>query len=262
MMRYFRLYSHFIRFSFTKALEFRLDFVFRFLMDTSFYIIDFLFFELIYNFTPILGGWQKEQLYLFIPTYLFIDAFRMTVVANSLWWLPKHINSGQIDYYLTKPVSSLFFLSFKDFDFSSLLNLFLTIFLFGYFFLTSTINFEVLNIALYFLFMINALIVIYLIQLSCLIPVFWTGSPRGFMELFHSLAYLWERPTQIFPYVLRRVFYSVIPLAMVATFPCQVLFGEYQVVDIVKSLFVTILIAFFVILFWKLGLKKYTSASS
>ena len=39
-MRYLRLYLYFLRFSFSRAMEFRLDFYFRILMDVAFYVVN------------------------------------------------------------------------------------------------------------------------------------------------------------------------------------------------------------------------------
>ena len=49
----------------------------------------------------------------------------MTVFANNMWWLPIAVNRGDLDYYLVRPVSSLFFLSLREFAANSFLNLLL-----------------------------------------------------------------------------------------------------------------------------------------
>ena len=40
-----------------------------------------------------------------------------------MWWLPMLINRGDLDYYLVRPVSTLFFVSFRDFAANSFVNL-------------------------------------------------------------------------------------------------------------------------------------------
>ena len=49
MLRYFRLYGNFVRFSVSRALEFRFDFFFRFGMDVIWYAVQFAFFSVIYG---------------------------------------------------------------------------------------------------------------------------------------------------------------------------------------------------------------------
>ena len=66
MTRYIRLYIHFLQFSFSKALEFRLDFFFKIIMDIVYYSVNILFFKVIYLHTPMLGGWTESQMMIFI----------------------------------------------------------------------------------------------------------------------------------------------------------------------------------------------------
>ena len=114
MSRYLKLYAHFLRFSFSKAMEFRVDFFFRVVMDIFFYAVQFAFFHIIYLHTPILAGWDIEQMRVFIVSYIFIDALHMTVFSTNCWWLPIYINRGDLDYYLVKPVSTLHFFIFLN----------------------------------------------------------------------------------------------------------------------------------------------------
>ena len=74
-MRYLRLYLHFVKFSFSKAMQFRVDFFFRVLMDVVFYLIQFVFFSVIYLHTDILAGWNIEQMKIFISVIIFTASF-------------------------------------------------------------------------------------------------------------------------------------------------------------------------------------------
>ena len=69
----------------------------------------------LYTRTGLVGGWTLDQTYMFACGYLFVDAIHMTLFANNMWMLPVFINKGDLDYYLVRPVSSLFFLSLREF---------------------------------------------------------------------------------------------------------------------------------------------------
>jgi ABC-2 type transport system permease protein len=60
MKRYLNLYIHFLRFSFSKAMEFRLDFSFRILMDVIYYIVNIMLFKVLFLHTDLIGGWNEE----------------------------------------------------------------------------------------------------------------------------------------------------------------------------------------------------------
>src|SRR6185503_921918 len=115
VIRYLRLYGYFLRFSFSRALEFRFDFFFRIGMDTLWYAHHLAFFWILYRHTTLLGGWTLDQMYIFAGGVFLMDGIQMTMTANNTWMLPILVNKGDVDYYLMRPVSSLFFLSLRDF---------------------------------------------------------------------------------------------------------------------------------------------------
>ena len=63
---------------------------------------------------------------IFVAGYLIADALEMTFFANNMWWFPHFVNNGDLDYYITRPISSLFFLSVRDFAADSFLNVLMT----------------------------------------------------------------------------------------------------------------------------------------
>ena len=82
MRRYFRLYGHFVRFSMSKALEFRFDFFFRVFMDLVYYGIQIAFYNVVFLQTPLLGGWNRDQALVFMGAYLVVDGARTHYNAN------------------------------------------------------------------------------------------------------------------------------------------------------------------------------------
>ncbi|MBN8550988.1 MAG: ABC-2 family transporter protein, partial [Deltaproteobacteria bacterium] len=122
MMRYLRLYGYFLEFAFSRAMQFRFDFWFRMLMDSVYYVIAIATFRTFYLHTATMGGFTLDQAMIFVGVTLMIDAISMTIYSNGLWWIPSFINKGDLDYYLVRPVSPLFFIAFREFAAASCLN--------------------------------------------------------------------------------------------------------------------------------------------
>lgn len=261
-MRYLKLYLHFLRFSFSKAMEFRVDFFFRVIMDIIFYGIQFLFFSIIYQHTNILAGWDFSQMKIFIAGYIFIDALNMTVFANNCWWLPIYINRGDLDYYLTKPVSSLFFLSLREFAANSFLNLIIAIALLCWSLATYPLDLSFLKIFGFIILLINGTILYFLINLIFLLSVFWTQSPRGFGDVFFAVSHTMERPDRIFKGFVRILFTYILPFSLMASYPARILFEDFSFNLVFTISIVTVLIYLLVLFIWNRGLKNYSSASS
>lgn len=262
MMRYIRLYGYFLRFSFSKAMEFRVDFFFRVLMDLFFYFFQFVFFNIIYLHTPMLGGWDLNQMQLFVATYIFIDALHMTFFANNTWWFPISINRGDLDYYLTRPASSFFFLAFKEFAANSLLNFIATIFILGYFLASYPVDFSVDKLFVFFLLLVNGAFLYFMTFLIFLMSVFWTSSPRGFADVFYAGEKIMHRPDGIFSGYMRRFFITILPFSVMASFPVRFLTENNEINILLQIFGASLLIYSVVFVLWKLGLRNYSSASS
>jgi len=261
-MRYMRLYIYFLQFSFSKAFNFRVDFFFRIFMDIIFYTIQFLFFKVLYLHTNTLAGWNIEQMSLFIAAYIFVDALNMTIFSTNCWWLPIYINRGDLDYYLTKPVSTLFFLSFKEFAANSFVNLLIATGLLVTMLTQYSVELSAWKIFIFIILLINGAAIYYLTHLLFLLSVFWTGSPRGFGDLFFSAAPIVERPDKIFKGSIRFVFLYIMPFSLMASYPARYLMEENANSIIITIICITTALFSVVQIVWRRGLRVYSSASS
>lgn len=262
MIRYFRLYLYFIRFSFSKAMEFRVDFSFRIFMDMFFYTTQFLLFNIIYLHTPALGGWTQEQVTLFIGSFIFVDAFNMTFFATNAWWFPIYVNRGELDYYLTKPVSAFYFMGFKEIAANSFINLVLASSILSYILITTPLVLDPFKLFIYFICLINGAMLYYIIQLLFLMTTFWSGSPRGFGDLFFSAEKVMHRPDGIFTGYIRRLFLHILPFSMMASYPVRYLISPESNGLILEIVLSSLFIYFVFFVAWKRGLRDYSSASS
>jgi len=262
MMRYLVLYLHFLRFSFSRAMEFRLDFFFRVVMDAAFYAVQIAFFGVIYRHTALLGGWTYDEVLIFVCGFFLIDALHMTVFANNLWWLPILVNKGDLDYYLVRPVHPLFFLSLRDFAANSFLNLLLAGGLLAWALLRHPLPLEAGGVLLYILLLVNGAFLYYLMHLAFLIPVFWLHSARGLGDAFYTLEKYAEKPHRIFHGWLRGLLVTALPFSLIASLPASLLLEGLQWKVLLHVLGVTALFFLAVLALWRRALGSYSSASS
>lgn len=262
MKRYIRLYLYFLQFSFSKAIEFRIDFTFRIMMDIIYYAVNILLFKTLFLHTNLIGGWTQEQMMVFVSSYLLVDSINMTIFSTNMWWIPYYINRGELDYYLIRPVSPLFFLSLREFSANSFINLILASGFFIYSLATYSGSFSALEVFGLLVLLFNGALLYYCIQMIMILPVFWTHSARGFVDLFYSLGLAMERPDKIYRGWLRVVFTVILPFALLASFPVTAFLEGFQLGTILHITIVTIMIWIVMLFIWRLGLRNYSSASS
>ena len=262
MTRYLRLYAYFLRFSFSRAMEFRLDFFFRIGMDTIFYAVNLTFFWLVYQHSDLFGGWDFDQALVFAAGVFVGDAVHMTVFSNNTWWFPIFVNKGDLDYYLVRPVSPLFFLSLRDFAANSFVNLIMALGILAWALGRYPEAIPPERMAAYALMMGLGFFLNYVIQMAFLIPVFWMQSGTGLREIWFALERYAGRPDAIYTGWLRRILTSILPFALIVSFPTRVLF-QGSISGLIGQMAVVTGIAFLVmLLLWRSGLRAYGSASS
>lgn len=262
MLRYLRLYASFVRFSVSRALQFRLDFWFRVVMDLVFYAVHLAFFNVIYRHTSLLGGWTLDQSYIFVCGVLVVDAVIMTVASNNLWWLPILVNHGDLDYYLVRPVSSFFFVSLREFAANSFVNLLMAGGLLVWALARYPEPLGAGRIVLYLLLLAVGSLLYFLIRMLAVIPVFWLHTSRGLDELSFSLFKLAERPHQIYGSRLRLLLVTALPMALIASVPAQLLFTGPAWRPLAGIAVVTAGLLALTLAFWRRALRAYSSASS
>jgi viologen exporter family transport system permease protein len=262
MWRYLRLYGHFMRFSISRAFEFRVDFFFRVIMDLAYYGIQFAFYKVVFLQTPLLGGWNQEQTFIFVAGYLVVDGLAMTLFSNNMWYFPVAVNKGDLDYYLVRPASSLFFLSVRDFAANSLVNLIFACGILAWAIARSSLEFSAASLALYAATLALGAVLHYLVHMLTLLPVFWLHSGSNLHGIFYSSARLVERPDRIYTGWVRKILVSVLPFCLMASFPAR-LFLEGWDWAIAGHILLAVAGLFGgVVLIWNAGLKAYSSASS
>lgn len=262
MIRYLRLFLYFVEFSFSKSFQFRLDFFFRVVMDCIYYAVNLSFYQVIFSHVGTLGGWSKEQAMVFVAGYLFVDAVQMTLFSNNLWGLPQIINRGDLDYYLVRPASSLFFLCFRDFAANSFLNLLITIGILFWAFAGLPQPLNIFEILWYFVLLVHGTFIFLAMQLLFMIPIFWTHSVDGLRHIPWQLTRVSERPDRIFRGFVRKLFTLVLPMSLIASFPARLVLEPFDWQILAHLFSVSAVLWVVVISFWRFGLKNYSSASS
>jgi ABC-2 type transport system permease protein len=262
MLRYLSLYGHFVRFSVSRAFEFRVDFFFRVFMDLAYYGINLTFYKVIFTQTPLLGGWNQQQTFVFLSGFLVLDAITMTVFSNNLWSLPISVNKGDLDYYLVRPVSSLFFLTLRDFAANSFLNLVLALGVFVWALGRLSGDISLGGVSLYLIMLGFGALLHSMVHLLIIIPVFWLQSGSSLHNIFYTMGRFMERPDRIFTGWTRKLLVTVLPFSIMASFPARIFLEGLQAQLIWH--FAGILALFFSItlVVWHYALQTYSSASS
>lgn len=243
-------------------MEFRVDFWFRIVMDSVWYVVNFLFFWVLFRHTSVLGEWNYDQSLVFMGGVFVSDALHMTIFSNNMWWLPILINKGDLDFYLVRPVSSLFFVSLREFAANSFVNLLMAAGVMVWALVRYPGPLGPGSLALFAACLLVGVVLHFLLHLMFLLPAFWMHTSHGLREVYFSMTETMTRPAGIFSGWILRLLVTVLPFAVIVSFPTRALFAGNPW-PVVLHLGVVTAAAFLAALaMWRAGVRSYASASS
>ncbi|MDA2068153.1 ABC transporter permease [Bacillus cereus] len=262
MFRYIKLMKRILILSLQQDMEFRPNFIAAVFSSLLWVLVPIILFKAIYGHVDSVAGWSWEGMIILLGTYVIIDSVMMGLMVNNMGELQDDIIEGNLDTYLTKPIDSQFYASFRRINFPQLTNIISGIFIVVYGYLTSNIQFNLKNLALYILLLATGMIIYYSIWFIWTTSAFWWPSNEHRDSLFLNNIIIARFPIDIFNGGIGFIFKTVVPLAIIANPASMVLIGKSDWNILKISLFTAVIFLIISRIVWKLGLKSYSSTGS
>jgi ABC-2 type transport system permease protein len=257
---YAATYAKFLETSTSVAMSFRTSFVLLIIMDLCFYLSTFSTVNFIYEHVAMIGPWQRDQLLFFISFMLIIDNLHMTFVSENFWELSFSIRTGAFDFVVLRPLSTIFSTFFRHFRPSTLLNLPVAIFFLIKYGLA--VELAPLAWALIPVMVLLSFTLLLLIEFTLCTSMFWLVDGFGINFLRMQMQQLARWPDFVYGALSRRVLITAIPILLIGSGPVTFLFDQSAWQLLALMLMAIVLFFFILKFFWRLGLRRYDSASS
>jgi ABC-2 type transport system permease protein len=122
MQRYLRLYWAFLRLGFMQEMAFRGNFLIRVGTELLWFCVLCIFYEVIYQKTNSIAGWNQYQYLVLIGTHFIATGVVETFFMANFTELAEKVRSGKLDFALAKPVDEQFLLTMQSLDWATLTN--------------------------------------------------------------------------------------------------------------------------------------------
>jgi ABC-2 type transport system permease protein len=237
------------------------------IISTVAYTLSFaLFVKILYTNVDQIAGYSENDMYFFSWVAQMVFYSQFLTFENNISQLGDDVNSGTLDLLLTKPIPSLFYLSFKRISIVSVVRdglpgMILLALLVNWGELDTTLQ-SIIGGIIIFLLGLSAL---YCFELLTIFPVFWIGKNEEIFLLGHRLQWLGRReiPFEGFGKFLQFSFTAVVPILITTGLTTSVILNKREIWSTVLFVsLVAILFQIFKTVVWKKALKAYTSASS
>lgn len=236
------------------------------ILSTCFYTIsNIIFIDVLYANVKSVAGYGRDEMLLFMFMGQIAYYLSWTIHSN-IDWLIEIVNTGQLDLVLSKPVPSLFYITFGRVRLFSVLRdcippmLVLTLVINW-----QNLNLSGLNVAVGIVICLLGIAAAHCVHFISSLPVFWVGQSSQMIDLSESLEYNVGKviPYEGFGRKLQFFFTAFVPYLISAGVATSVMLGKTPAII---SLFGVLIITTGALLAkgyaWKIALKSYTSASS
>ncbi|MEY3314259.1 MAG: hypothetical protein RLZZ578_1779 [Bacteroidota bacterium] len=260
-MHLLRLWLTLFRNCLSRDFEFRLHYALQVFVDIVWCVVQIAFFEVMFMYTPAFGGLSKSEAYIFLGTLFIVDSLNMTLIASNFWHFPRHVNTGELDFFLLKPVSPLFLSFFRFVNTASIVNVTVSIFIF-------CIGITMHDQSIHFIQWIGWIfgiicgsIVLFSFEAIVGSMSFYFVNASGVQSIFYALYQIAMRPDGIYSGFFRRLFITIFPLSLIASVPASMLYSDARVEHFIMMIGVSSLCVVGAAMFFSRALKQYNGAS-
>lgn len=245
-----------------KTISYRVDFMLGFFGTALWNLGALLFLKFTLGNIDEIAGWDFYDLVLLHATGQLWAYLYFTFSYPSLSHFGDYINTGRLDYLLTKPLNSLVTSTLQNFDYTAVFAMLQPLAMIFYSFSNKSYSVSFLSILLYIFTIIISTIITHLLETSLSSASFWfTKTEIG--RFYYGTADVSSYPYEIFSSkILRLLFFTIVPYALIVNVPFRVLINKLDYRFLILQFFVLIFFVIISKLIWKAGLKKYQGASS
>ncbi|WCK53179.1 ABC-2 family transporter protein [Aneurinibacillus sp. Ricciae_BoGa-3] len=262
MRRNWRIFCEFFRTCLVEELEYRSEFIGNLLSSLFGVGIAILTIQIFFYQTNQLGGWAYADVLVLLGMFNTLQGFINFALRPNMSRLLLHVRKGTLDYILTKPVDSMFYVSFRHLIFWRLIDVFLGLGLIVYGLSQKHYVPTFGDCMVFIISLFSSLVLIYSLWMLLMTTAFWVIRIDDLSFAFDSFFETTRFPIGMYQGWLRIVLTYILPAAFITSTPVMALLGRWNSVTTLLSLVVAGIFLWLSRRFWRYALRSYTSASS
>lgn len=225
------------------------------------FLLFFIFLFAILSSSKTLAGYSREQVIFFFLVFNLID-ITVQFLFRGVYQFRLLIVSGDYDLDFLKPLPSFFRPVFGWTDILDFITLIPIWIYFIWFILRFNLVFSIGAIILFFLLLINSLILAFAFHLFVCAVCILTTSIDPLVWVYRDLTNMARFPTDIYQKGIQYILTFTIPVIILITIPAKALLGLLSWQWVIFSFVISGVFLWASLRFWKYALTHYSSASS
>lgn len=263
-MRYGRLYAALWKNSVAREMSFKGNFVLWILVELLWFGLQLSFISVVFSQTDTIGSWTKWQMVVLVGASNFIQQIYQAFFLTNCTGLSELVRTGKMDFLLALPVNTRFIVSLRQVDLGAFVNAVfgLTVMIFALHkaqvvpSLGQILGFGALCVA--------GIFIHYSLMFMLAAISFWTVRAQGIVWGYYNLFNIARLPDEAFQRgAFKAIFTFALPVLLVSNVPTRVIANKLASPSSwLLLLGLGVIWAFISEWFWRLSIRRYTSASS
>jgi ABC-2 type transport system permease protein len=226
--RYLRLLLAFSRFGLAREMAFRGNFLAKVAVEILWLAILLAFYQTVFSKTSMVAGWPEAEYMFFVGCYFALEGVIESLFLGNCLEFAELVRSGDLDFFLLKPIDEQFLVSCRDIDWSTVPNIFL-----GMAVMTMALAklhwaFDLWQTASFFVLFVCGTMIAYSFLLMLSSASVWLIRNQNMMEMWWLLTSLMRYPREIFfqqnwAAPIGVVFSFIIPIMLAVSMPASIM---------------------------------------
>ncbi len=221
--------------------------------------ISLIFILTIRQATATFGSYTTDQVVVFFLTYQFLDTITQ-ILFRGVYFFSWQVKSGELDFYLAKPIHPLFRILTGKPDIIDAIFLVPTTLISLWLALPILQNVTAEQLMSYFLLLINGLLIAMSLHIVVICLGVLTTEVDNAIMLYRDINTMARFPVDVYREPLRGILFFLIPVGIMNTVPAQFLISQQPTVSLLTACGVGIASTIGSLCLWKWSVKRYTSA--
>ena len=263
LKRYFTIYAALWRNSVTREMSFKGNFLLWIFVELLWFGLQLSFVGVIFSQTKSIGTWTAWQVVLLTGASSFIQQIYQAFFLVNCTNLSELVRTGKMDFLLLLPVNTRFIVSLRQVDLGAFVNALFAVAVMLFAAGKLSLHPTFIQLAGFSALCVVGILIHYSLMFMLAAISFWTVRAQGIVYGYYNLFNIARMPDDAFRGAFKAAFTFALPVLLVSNVPVRVLADKVTLPwTWLLLLGLGIVWAMISEWFWRISVRRYTSASS
>jgi len=264
--RYFRLLGSLARYTLTRELAFRGNFLVKVSVEVLWLAILVAFFRTVFGRTSTIAGWSEPQYFFFVGCFFAMNGLIEMLFLDNCNEFAELVRTGDLDGLLLKPIDEQFLITCRRIDWGTAPNILMGAIVMVVSLVQMKWHFDLVRVCTFLATFVCGTAIAYSFMLLLTSISVWMVRNQSLMEMWWLFSSVARYPKEIFAgrwaEPLGAFFTYIMPILVVVNVPANAMVRALDPPMVALTMGATVLLLWLSRRFFQHALRSYRSASS